>query len=48
MEGYPVGALITGKYVGIDTETGLYSYKLRPDTVITGTKDLNKADNYRY
>lgn len=48
VEGYPVGALITGKYVGIDTETGLYSYKLRPDTVITGTKDLNKADNYRY
>ena len=48
VEGYPVGALITGNYVGIDTETGLYSYKLRPDTVITGTKDLNKADNYRY
>ena len=48
IEGYPVGALITGKYEGIDEETGLYTYKLRDDAVITGSKDLNKADNYRY
>lgn len=48
VEGYPVGALITGRYKGIDKETGLYSYELRPDTVITSSKDLNKADNYRY
>ena len=48
VEGYPVGALITGRYTGIDKETGLYSYELRPDTVISTSKDLNKADNYRY
>lgn len=48
VEGYPVGALITGRYQGIDPDTGLYSYELRPDTVISTSKDLNKADNYRY
>lgn len=48
VEGYPVGALITGRYEGIDEDTGLYSYELRPDAVITSSKDMNKADNYRF
>ena len=48
VEGYPVGALMTGRYQGIDQETGLYAYELRPDAVITSSKDLNKADNYRF
>lgn len=47
VEGYPVGALITGKYEGIDEQTGLYSYELRPDAVFTPDY-LNKADNYRF
>ena len=48
VEGYPIGSLLTGKYIGIDPSTGLYSYRMRPDVQITGSKDLNKADNYRY
>ena len=48
VEGYPVGALITGRYEGIDEDTGLYAYELRPDAVITSSKDMNKADNYRF
>jgi len=48
VEGYPVGAIIAGKYVGIDETTGLYTYQLRPDATIYSATDLNKADNYRY
>ncbi len=48
VEGYPVGAILSGKLTGIDPETGLYSFRLRPDANITTSTDLNKADNYRY
>lgn len=48
VEGYPVGALLSGKYQGIDPDTGLYMFKLRDDAVIRKSTDLNEADNYRY
>ena len=48
VEGYPTGAIISGKYSGIAPDTGLYQFKLRPDAEITTATDLNKADNYRY
>lgn len=47
-EGYPVNAIYSGKYTGIDPETGLYTYQLRPDAEIHTATDLNKPDNYRY
>lgn len=48
IQGYPIGAIVAGKYAGIDEESGLYTYHLRPDSIINGPTDLNKADNYRY
>lgn len=48
VEGYPVGAIISGKYTGIDSDMGLYTFALRPDAEIKTATDLNKADNYRY
>lgn len=47
-EGYPINAIYCGKYTGIDPETGLYTYQLRPDAEIHTATDLNKPDNYRY
>lgn len=46
--GYPVGAILAGKLMGIDTDEGLYSFQLRSDAEIKTASDLNKADNYRY
>lgn len=48
VEGYPIGAILSGKYDGIDPESGLYMFELRPDAEIRTASDLNKADNYRY
>lgn len=48
VQGYPIGAIISGKYTGIDPDSGLYNFALRPDAVINTATDLNKADNYRY
>lgn len=47
-EGYPLNPVFSGKYTGIDPETGLYLYQLRPDALINKSTDLNKTDNYRY
>lgn len=47
-EGYPVGAIYSGKYTGIDPDTGLYTFELRPDAEINKATDLNKSNNYRY
>lgn len=47
-QGYPVGAIYSGKFTGIDPETGLYAFQLRPDAEIHTATDLNKSDNYRY
>lgn len=48
VEGYPTGAIFSGKYSGIASDTGLYQFKLRPDAQIATATDLNKPDNYRY
>ena len=47
VEGYPVGAIMSGQLTGIDPDSGLYTFELRPDAVISTATDLNKADNYR-
>lgn len=46
--GYPIGAIYTGKLTGIDPETGLYTFRLRPDADIQTATDLNKYDNYQF
>ena len=48
VEGYPTGAIFSGKYAGISSDTGLYQFELRPDATISTATDLNKPDNYRY
>ena len=48
VEGYPTGAIFSGKYSGIDSSTGLYQFELRPDAEVSTASDLNKPDNYRY
>ncbi len=48
VEGYPTGAIFSGKLTGISKDTGLYEFKLRPDANISTATDLNKPDNYRY
>lgn len=48
VEGYPTGAIFSGKYAGIACDTGLYQFELRPDATISTATDLNKPDNYRY
>lgn len=46
-EGYPTDALFIGKVTGLN-EDGLYSFQLRPDSVIQSMTDYQVADNYRY
>lgn len=48
VEGYPVSSIFAGDYGGIDANTGLYAFRLRPDADIQSVQDLNKPDNYRY
>lgn len=48
VEGYPVGAIMSGRYGGIDSSNGLYKYRLRDDATVTAISDLNDPDNYRY
>lgn len=48
VEGYPAGAIFSGKLTGISGDTGLYEFKLRPDADIKSATDLNNPDNYRY
>lgn len=48
VEDYPTGAIFSGKYAGIASDTGLYQFELRPDATISTATDLNKPDNYRY
>lgn len=48
VEGYPTGAIFSGKYAGIASDTGLFQFELRPDATISTATDLNKPDNYRY
>ena len=48
MGGLSCRRIYSGRYTGIDPETGLYTYQLRPDAEIHTATDLNKPDNYRY
>ena len=48
VEGYPVGAIISGRYEGIDPVSGLYNFRLRPDAEVLTPSDLNDPDNYRW
>ena len=48
VEGYPVGAIISGHYEGIDPVSGLYNFRLRPDAEVLTPSDLNDPDNYRW
>ena len=47
-EGYPLDAVFTGRYTGIDPRDGVYTYELRPDAQIYKGSDLQVPDNYRY
>ena len=41
-------AIYSGRLTGIDPDTGLYSFQLRPDAEINTATDLNKFDNYQF
>ena len=47
-EGYPLEAVFSGRYIGIDKRDGVYTYEMRPDAKIYQGTDLQVADNYRY
>ncbi len=46
--GYPLDAIFAGNPAGINPETGLYKYKLRPDADILKPEDLSDVNNYIY
>lgn len=46
--GYPLGKIFSGKPDGIDPETGLYNYKLRPDAVLNDMADYRNRNNYLF
>lgn len=46
--GYPIGAIFSGKVIGIDPETGIYKYQLRPDAKITNNQGLTDYSNYLF
>lgn len=46
--GYPLGKIFTGKTNGINPETGLYDFELRPDITISGIEDYKKYENYLF
>lgn len=46
--GYPIGAIISGKVVGIDRELGIYTYQPRPDVQINTTADRGQSKNYAW
>jgi len=45
---YPQSSIFTGKYEGVDAETGLLAFALRPGTVISSTEDKRDPYNYVY
>lgn len=44
--GYPQGKIFIGKTTGINPETGIYNYELRPDADIKDISDYRKIKNY--
>lgn len=47
-EGYPLGALFTGRPEGIDPILGIYRYRLRPDARLETLADRGLSDHYLY
>ena len=46
--GYPLGKIFTGKTTGINPETGLYDFVMRPDITVTKQEDYRKYQNYLF
>ena len=46
--GYPLGKIFTGKPLGINPETGVYDFTLRPDVVIRNIEDYRQYQNYLF
>lgn len=46
--GYPLSKIFTGKCDGINPETGLYSFQLRPDADLTQMDSYRRTENYLF
>ncbi len=46
--GYPLGKIITGKTSGIDPETGLYNFIMRPDITPLSDADYKQYQHYLF
>ncbi len=46
--GYPLNKIFTGICTGINPSTGLYTYKLRPDAVLTDAASYRQTENYLF
>lgn len=46
--GYPLGKIFTGHSLGINPETGIYNYEMRPDITIRDVSDYRKYQNYLF
>lgn len=44
--GYPLGAIFSGKYDGINPESGLYHFLLRPDSDFITPEGFSNPENY--
>ena len=47
-EGYPIGAIISGRVTGIDPKLGIYAYEVRPDVEMNTAADRQKSNNYAF
>lgn len=45
---YPQGAIFAGKYIGINAQTGIYNYMLRPGADTSVASELRDYRNYVY
>lgn len=45
---YPLGKIFTGKTTGINPQTGLYDFVMRPDITVTKQEDYRKYQNYLF
>jgi hypothetical protein len=46
--GYPLGKIFTGKFAGVNPETGVYDFTLRPDITIRTVEDYRQYQNYLF
>ena len=46
--GYPLGKIFTGKPIGINKDSGMYDYAVRPDVIIYNVDDYKKYQNYLF